>query len=124
MFFIDEESKNFYKEKIGQISKLDVYKRTIIYLLSNNKDTRNNFKDVYDINDNEINLNCFKAPWQTNTSLNLCRLAFNLFGDIASDDIDFDISYTYTVSSIFKNIDLNLGIEAIKIRFLTKNVDL
>ena len=79
---------------------------------------------IYDINKNEINIDIFKLPWQTNESINLCRLAMNLYGDMSSDNIDEGPSYKYTVTSIFKNIDINIGIQALKIRFLPKIIDI
>ncbi len=68
------------------------------------------FNEIYNINTNEININIFNKPWQTNESLNMCRLAFNLYGDINSDDIEEGASYLYTVTSIFKNININVGL--------------
>ena len=58
-----------------------------------------------------------EAPWQTGTSINICRLAFNLFGEVTSDNIEKETSYLYTVSSIFKNIDINIGTEVLKIMY-------
>ena len=123
MFFVDKESQEFYKEKMGQVANLDSYISSLIYVLSNNKDTRNHFNEIYDINKKEINIDIFNLSWQTNESLSLCRLAFNLYGDINSDRIENGASNQYTVSSIFKNIDINIGIEAIRQRFSCKIVD-
>ena len=117
MYFENNKHKIFYEEKIEQVKNLDTYIKSLIYLISSNEDTRKHFEDIYDIKNNEINLYVFKAPWQTNTSLNITRLAFNLFGDLVTDNIEEGASYLYSISSIFKNINLNTGIEAIKIRF-------
>ena len=59
----------------------------------------------------------WEKPWQTNESLNMCRFAYNLYGDINSDDVEEGASYLYSVTSIFKNINIDVGIQAIKIRF-------
>ena len=115
MYFSDNLHEQFYKEKIEQLHSVDTYIKSLVYLLSSNKDTRNNFKEIYDIKNNQINIECLKKPWQTSTSINVCRLAFNLFGDITSDTIEDGTSYFYTVTSLFKNLDINICIEALKV---------
>ena len=82
MYFINKEHENFYNEKIGQASIIDSYRKTLIYLLSSNKETRQNFNEIYNLQKDEINIESLSKPWQTGTSLNTCRLAFNLYGDI------------------------------------------
>lgn len=118
MKFIDKEHENFYNQKIGQVQVKDRYKQSLIYLLASTNETRQNFEEIYDIQSNEVNIESLKKPWQTGTSVHICRLAFNLFGDIVSDAPEEKISYYYTISEIIKNIDLNCVIEALKIRFL------
>ena len=117
MYFKDNLHEQFYKEKISQLSSIDTYIKSLIYLLSSNKETRKYFDEIYDIKNNQINIECLKRPWQTSTSINTCRLAFNLFGDITNGIIEEGTSYLYTVTSIFKNLDINICIDALKIRF-------
>lgn len=118
MNFIDKEHEIFYNKKIGQAKLKDKYRKSLIYLLSSNKETREHFEEIYDMQRNEINLESLSKPWQTGGSINVCRLAFNLFGDIVSDEPENGISYLYTISEIVKNININCCIEALKIRFL------
>ena len=118
MYFLDEEHKKVYEEKIGQVKNIDAYINSLIYLLCSNKELRENFNDIYEINRNEININSLKKPWQTNTSINTCRLAFNLFGGISSDEPENCASYLYTVDNIFSILDINLCVQAIKLRFV------
>lgn len=118
MNFIDKKHENFYNQKIGQAQFKDRYEQSLIYLLASTNETRQNFEEIYNIQNNEINLESLKKPWQTGTSIAICRLAFNLFGDIVSDTPDGSTSYSYTISEIIKNINLNCAIEALKIRFL------
>ncbi len=117
MKFIDNEHENFYNEKIGQVKFRDSYINALIYLLASNRETRRYFEEIYNIEKNEINLESLEKPWQTGTSINICRLAFNLFGDIVSDKPEDGSSYLYTISQIIKNINLDCCIEAIKLRF-------
>ena len=86
MKFMDNEHKRFYNEKMLQVPYQDSYNRSLIYLLAMNNDTRRNFNDIYNINTNEINIKSLKSPWQTSTSKNVCRLAFNLFNGCANDN--------------------------------------
>ena len=44
MYFKDKEHEEFYNKKIGQVKQKDAYKNNIIYLLSSDKETRNNFE--------------------------------------------------------------------------------
>ena len=118
MNFIDKEHENFYDEKIGQAKVKGRYEKSLIYLLASNNEIRQHFNEVYDIQKNEINIDILKEPWQTGTSINICRLAFNLFGEIVSDNIEEGVSYSYTISEIIKNINLNCAVEALKIRFV------
>ena len=117
MFFIDKSRETFFKTKIGQAKNVDCYTKSLIYVLSNNNITKKYFNEIYDIDGSSINLDVFNRPWQTNESLNMCRLAFNLYGDINSDDVGEGASYLYSITSIFKSINIDVGIEAIKIRF-------
>lgn len=117
MKFIDIEHENFYNEKIGQVKTKDVYTNVLIYLLASNRETRNYFSEIYSLEKNEIYLESLQKPWQTGTSLNICRLAFNLFGDIVSDTPEEGTSYLYTTSQNIRNLNLDCCIEALKIRF-------
>ncbi len=118
MYFIDDEHKKMYQKKLGQVKKEDTYIKSLIYLLCSNKETRLHFESIYDIKRNEINMQSLKEPWQTNTSINTCRLAFNLFGGVASDEIEEGASYLYSVNNIFSNMNINLCFQAVKLRFM------
>ncbi len=117
MNYRDKEHEIFYNKKMGQSQMKDRYEQALIYLLASTSETRQNFDKIYDMQRNEINLESLKEPWQTGTSIDICRLAFNLFGDIVSDEPEEGISYFYTISEIMKKINLNCAIEALKIRF-------
>lgn len=117
MKFIDCEHEKFFNQKIGQAKIRDRYSNVLIYLLGSNKETRKYFEEIYNIEKNEIILESLSKPWQTGISINICRLAFNLFGDISSDNPEEGASYKYSTSQILKNINVDCCIEAIKIRF-------
>ena len=118
MKFIDNEHKNFYNEKMLQVPYQDSYNRSLIYLLAMNNDTRRNFNDIYNINTNEINIKSLKSPWQTSTSKNVCRLAFNLFNGCANDNTRYNtMSKEYSIYNLFCTSGALYFFEAIKLRY-------
>ena len=119
MNFIDDNHEKFYEQKIKELKCKDSYTQSLIYLLSMNKDTRKHFESIYNIANNEINIDSLKEAWQTNSSLSICRLAFNLFNGLASDNPETEnVSFKYDVSSLFCNQNTKYYFEAIKIRFV------
>lgn len=122
MKFKDSKHERFYRDKI-QDKKLDCYNRALIYLLALIEETRNHFKSIYDIDNQEIEFNALNAGWQTGTSVRITRLAFNLFNGFcySIDNDKLEISNSFTVSNIFDTSpDLNdYFFEAIKIRYPT-----
>lgn len=118
MKFIDNEHKNFYNEKMLQVPYQDSYNRSLIYLLSMNKDTRKNFNEIYNISNNEINIKSLKNSWQTGTTKNICRLAFNLFNGCANDTPRYStMSKDYSISNLFCTSGALYFFEAIKLRY-------
>lgn len=118
MKFMDREHKNFYNEKILQTPYQDCYNKSLIYLLSMNKDTRKNFNEIYNINDNTINIKSLKSEWQTYTSKNVCRLAFNLFNGCANDNPKYNtMNKDYSISNLFATSGAGYFFEAIKLRY-------
>lgn len=62
MKFIDDEHRQFYKRKLNEIGRLDVYYRALIYTLSICPITRENFDNIFNAKDGEININSINAP--------------------------------------------------------------
>ena len=59
MNFIDIEHKNFFEEKMNELSKqgkTDVYYKSLIYTLSICETTREHFKEIFNISKGEVNL--------------------------------------------------------------------
>ena len=78
MKFYNEEHQNYFNE-MSQKRKLDVYNKSIIYLLGLTEETRKHTADIYNIEKGEINIEGLEKAWQTGTTSIICRLAFNLF---------------------------------------------
>lgn len=118
MKFIDSEHETFYNEKIIQVPYQDSYNRSLIYLLSMNQETRKHFNEIYNIETNEINIKSLKGAWQTGTSINICRLAFNLFNGCANDNQRYNsMSKDYSISNLFCTSGSFYFFEAIKLRY-------
>lgn len=121
MKFIDNEHKEFYNEKLKLLNKDDVFYRSLIYCLGISGVTRKHFKDIYNIEEKEININCINEGWQTNSSKKVTRIAFNLFNGCSYDsenDIDSEkLSSYYNISEIFNCNFAPYFIEAIKLRY-------
>lgn len=119
--FIDEEHKLFYEGKLKQIGKYDVYDKSMIYILSICSETRQHFKEIFDVENSEIKVECLNSAWQTSTSLKVCRLAFNLFNGFKYDsDEDIEthtVSKYYNVDEIFCCVYAPYFYEAIRLRY-------
>lgn len=57
----------------------DVYRETLFYLLSLDKNCYNHISDLYDFKNREIIPGGVNKEWQTSSSVKTTRLAFNLF---------------------------------------------
>ena len=49
MVFANEEHEKFYYEKLEQARYQDCYHKALIYILGISDDTRNHFRQIYDI---------------------------------------------------------------------------
>lgn len=108
MIFADKEHERFYYEKLEQARYQDCYHKALIYILGISEDTRNHFSQIYDIKTGCIRPECLKEGWQTSGSVNVVRLAFNLYTDgvpsvdeYRRKDEQIDECSRYSVSDIF-----------------------
>ena len=94
--FKDLKHKEFYIMNVLDVKQeLDVYNKSLIYLLGLSEDTRNHFNNIYDVEKREINIEELNAPWQTSGSLAITRLAFNLFNGFAGLENEYTIVIYY-----------------------------
>lgn len=125
MKFIDDEHKKFFLEKWEEAKeqgKTDVYYKLLIYTLSICETTREHFKEIFDLNNGEVNLNSIQKGWQTSTSLKVTRMALNLWNhsivyDSEADIENEQISSYYAPSEIFCCSYAPYFWEGIKIRY-------
>jgi len=127
LIFYDEAHKEFW-ENIDSTRKSDPYHASLIYLLGLTEDTRQHFKEIYNIDNGEINIEILDKAWQTGTSRIIIRLAFNLFNGftgISTEDSSKEAwesrineAKRYAVDNIFyKREFADYFYQAIKIRF-------
>lgn len=108
MVFANEEHEKFYYEKLEQERCQDCYHKALIYILGISEDTRNYFDQIYDIGTGNIKRECLYQGWQTSGSVNVIRLAFNLYTDTTPSANDYKSRAgqmrecrRYSVSDIF-----------------------
>ena len=109
LLFISEEHRRFYEEKLAMCRYQDVYHKALVYTLGICNDTRRNIDTIYDFKSGMINVDVLAAGWQTSGSLNVCRLAFNLYTNampsadedvMDKDDLKLECSL-YSVEDLF-----------------------
>lgn len=101
------------KQKISENE--DVERRSCLYVLSLNSETRSFIDKLYDFDHNNIEPSGLDYPWQTSTSRALTILAFNLYNEFTTD-----CSGQSSVMGIMKYVSLdimNYIFVAMQIRF-------
>ena len=124
MKFIDEEHKKFVLaryEELQKYQKLDVYYKSIIYILGMCPTTRKHFDSIFNMREGEIFIEALQASWQTGTSAKVTRMAFSLWNECNYDSLDDyekgTVSKNYNVSEIFCCGYAPYFWEGIKIRY-------
>ncbi len=125
MKFIDNEHKMFYEKKLEELQQLgrtDCYYRAITYTLAMCQTTRTHFKDIFNIEKGEINMDALQRPYQTSTSLKVTRAGFSLWNsscvyDSEADATNDKISRYYNISDIFCSSYAPYIYQAIRIRY-------
>ena len=109
-------------KELQKFGKTDVYHKSLVFTLSICETTRKHFKEIFDIEKSEVNINSLQAAWQTGTSAKVTRMAFNLWNNSIVFDSEEDlengiISSNYTPSELFCCSYAPYFWEAIKIRY-------
>ena len=77
--FRDAEHESFFYRMLDERKCRDGYHRALFYTLGISRDTRSHIRDLYDFTNESIKPEGLTAPWQTGSSIRVCRLAFNLW---------------------------------------------
>ena len=122
--FKDEIHKTFFERclKKASVSKGDTYTRAFFYTLGILPETRAHIESFWDFKENCIKLEGMNGPWQTSGSLNISRLAFNLYNGFRFvgdtwDTLSSDTNGYFTPYELFANSEAFYMLEAIKVRY-------
>lgn len=124
MQFIDNEHELFFINTLKEIHKhkiIDMYYASLVYTLGISEVTREHFKSIFNIKDGEINIDSLQAPWQTDTSERVTRMAFSLWNKCTYDSMEDaqnnKVSSRYNPSEIFSCTYAPYFYEGVKIRY-------
>lgn len=122
--FKDEAHKAFFEKCLKQaaVSKGDTYRRAFFYTMGILPETRTHIHRLWDFNANGIKLDGMNEAWQTSGSLNISRLAFNLYNGFRYvgdtwDTLQIDTNGNFTPYELFAEPDAFYMLEAIKVRY-------
>lgn len=116
--FKNQEHEQSYKAILKRMGNDDEYHKSVAYLIALNKDTKKHMEDIFDFKKDCIKLEGLKKPWQTGTSKKTTRLAFNLWANVNSDEIEEEVNTNlYTVSEIFNSSEGEYFFQAVTIRY-------
>lgn len=124
MFFRDKKHELFYYNSLTRCQNEDCFHKALFYCLGIDENTRNYVENIYDFASNTIHPEVINEPWQTSSSRQATRLAFNLFSN-SCPSLDYDSSFEeqlsecrkYSVSYIFSSPYALYFYEAIKIMY-------
>lgn len=114
--FNGKEHEAFFNEMVFKTKK-DSYHKALFYTLGILEETRDNITSLYDFKRNEIETTGLNKAWQTDTSIKLCRLAFNLFNGYYGPRTKADNYADFTPYNLFDCGYILYMLEAIKIRY-------
>ncbi len=131
LLFISNAHREFYHDKVKLCRYQDAYHKALIYTLGICNDTRRNIDSIYDFKSGMINVDSLAAGWQTSGSLNVCRMAFNLYTNampsadedtMEKDELKLECSL-YSVEDLFACSYAPYFYQAICIRYLEYTKD-
>lgn len=104
---------NKYNELIekANVHQFDLERKSLFWILGNNKDLYSKINHIYDFKDNSIKPECLESSDVdfSSSSRNLIKLAFNLYNSFPSDVVD--------TFSVLDEDNFEIAIKAIRIRF-------
>ena len=108
IIFISNAHEKFYYEKLKEVRYQDECHKALCYCLGICNDTREHVRRIYDFKTGDIKTKCLREGWQTSGSVNVVRLAFNLYGkgmpsvsDYEDTEEQIDECGEYTVAKLF-----------------------
>ena len=123
--FRDIEHLMFFKNNVDRTgSESDTYRKAFFYTVGILPLTREHIDNLYDFESNCPRLEAIAETWQTDRTLQLCRLALNLYNGFRHsgtlwDDLEPDMNGNFTPYELFETPDAFFMLEAIKVRYPT-----
>ena len=77
--FKNDEHEERYYAALAKMKSTDCYHRAVAYLFTLDRDCARHIDDVFDFREDGINPDGLHSGWQTGTSVQTTRLAFNLW---------------------------------------------
>ena len=122
MLFESRKHKELFEECVRKTkSEKDMYRLSTLYALTCCEVIRQHFDDVYDLEENTFNQQCFEHAWHTGTTIEILRFALNMFNDFRGFDKN-DMRY-YTPYQLFGNCYCRYLLEAVKLRYPEYNTE-
>lgn len=110
--FKDAEHRSFFEASMKKSKRQDTYHRSALYTLGLTEDTRRNIDEVFNFAEDCIEPDGLFAGWQTSGTMQVCRMAFNLWNGYVDDCPE-----SSTPSNLFCSEFAPYFIEAIKLRY-------
>lgn len=102
IIFKDEAHREFYEKYITLTgSQEDPYRKALFYLLGLTCETRTHINDLYDFKQRGIEFSGLEKAWQTHTTINICRLAFNLYNGYVGECNETETAKDYSPYNLF-----------------------
>ena len=113
IIFKNDEHEERYYAALAKMKSTDCYHRAVAYLFTLDRDCARHIDDVFDFRGDGINTDGLHSGWQTGTSVQTTRLAFNLWNGF----IEKGEEKRFTPDEIFTSTYANYYFEAIKLRY-------
>lgn len=103
-------------ELYSRMHTLDAVHQAVAYLLALPK-VYPYADEIFNYDEDCIKVDALFKPWQTDSTLKVCRLVFNLWGYYGEVDIKGDSPQLYSVNAIFDCEYFTEFIEVMRLRF-------
>lgn len=120
MKFMDTQHQAFYEDCLNKANRRDdSYHKALFYTLGLTGETRRYINNLYDFKDRSINFDGLFQGWQTSTSMQATRMAFNLYNGFTGDTggEKNDDPAQYSPDNLFCTGLAPFFFEAVKLRY-------
>ena len=125
IIFMNDEHMEAFFLFMKQARVNDCYTQSLLYLLAMDSGTRANINRLYDFEANRIKFDGLCEAWQSHSSLDATRMAFNLFNGFhgfgwedGRGETELDCPSEYTPYGLFHRLDYQpYYFQAIRLRY-------